>query len=231
MLNYAWRDYGVRVGIWRLMEILERQGFAPRPRSIPKRAALPADRRGRQPTGLGMDGARRKQLVAVDRHARGCEASSQGCSTRLPQTGQRPRGWLGPALTETDNTLDILAEAGIEYVADWCNDELPYTMRTRNGPMVAMPYTLEIGDIPIFLQHGGSGEDFYRMMVDQFDTLYEEGARRPRVFCIALHPFLVGHPFRARHLERVLPHIRKHGDVWLTTGSGIVDWYKSKSLS
>ena len=100
------------------------------------------------------------------------------CSTLLrSSTGKKPRGWLGPALTETDNTLDLLAEAGIDYVADWCNDEQPYAMRTRKGSIVAMPYTLEIGDIPVFLQHGGSGEDFERMIVDQFDTMYEEGAQ------------------------------------------------------
>ena len=96
-------------------------------------------------------------------------------------TGRKPRGWLGPALTETDNTLDLLAEAGIDYVADWCNDEQPYTMKTRRGPIIAIPYTLEIGDIPVFLQHGGSGEDFERMIVDQFDTLYEDGKKQPRV--------------------------------------------------
>ena len=93
--------------------------------------------------------------------------------TIAQQTGRRPRGWLGPAPTETDNTLDILADAGIEYVADWCNDEQPYRMKTRSKPIVAMPYTLEIGDIPVFLQHGGSGEDFYRMITDQFDVIYK----------------------------------------------------------
>ena len=137
-------------------------------------------------------------------------------------TGTKARGWLGPALTETDNTLDLLAEAGIEYVADWCNDEQPYTMKTRKGSIVALPYTLEIGDIPVFLQHGGSGEDFQRMIVDQFDTMYEEGGKQPRVLSIALHPFLIGHPFRARYLEQALAHIRKHDAVWITTGGAIV---------
>ena len=84
--------------------------------------------------------------------------------TIAQHTGKRSRGWLGPALTETENTLDILAEAGIDYVADWCNDEQPYRMKTRSRPIIAMPYTLEVGDIPVFLQHGGSGEDFYRMI-------------------------------------------------------------------
>ena len=143
-------------------------------------------------------------------------------------TGKKSRGWLGPALTETDHTLDLLAEAGIEYVADWCNDELPYAMKTRAGPIVAIPYTLEIGDIPVYLERGGSGEDFTRMVVDQFDTLYEEGAKRPRVLSLALHPFLSGHPFRARALDRALAHIKKHDAVWITTGGAIVDWFKGQ---
>jgi peptidoglycan/xylan/chitin deacetylase (PgdA/CDA1 family) len=142
--------------------------------------------------------------------------------------GHRTRGWLSPALTETGVTLDLLAEAGIEYVADWCNDEQPYTMKTRNnGSIVALPYTLEVGDIPVFLFNGGSGQDFEDMIVDQFDQMYEEGSAIPRFLSIAIHPFLVGHPFRARHLERALAHIRKRQDVWLTTGDGILDWYKA----
>ena len=90
---------------------------------------------------------------------------------------------------------------------------------------------MEIGDIPVFLQHGGSGEDFQRMIVDQFDTMYEEGGKQPRVLSIALHPFLIGHPFRARYLEQALAHIRKHDAVWITTGGAISAWYKSKTLS
>src|SRR5262249_22679581 len=116
------------------------------------------------------------------------------------QTGKRPRGWLSPALTETDNTLDLLTEAGVEYVADWCNDELPYEMRTKGGEIIAIPYTLEIGDIPVFLEHGGNADDFYQMVVEQFEGLYEDGAILPRVMSIALHPFIIGHPFRARAL-------------------------------
>ena len=144
-------------------------------------------------------------------------------------TGQRSRGWLGPALTETDNTLDILAGAGIGYVADWCNDEQPYRIKTRNGPIVAMPYTLELGDIPIFLTHGASGEDFYRTLTDQFDVLYEEGKSNPRGMCLALHPYLTGHPYRARHLERALAYIGARDAVWKTTGRELLDWYLAQS--
>lgn len=229
VLNYAWRDYGARVGIWRVMEILERQGFV-------ATAALNSEVCEHYP-----------QIIAAGNRL-GWEWMAHGPSnsmllTGLPEdaerhiidgvlariahaTGRKSRGWLGPALTETEHTLDLLAEAGIEYVADWCNDELPYPMKTRAGTLYAIPYTLEVGDIPVFLERGGSGEDFHAMLVDQFDQLYEEGGARPRILSIAIHPFLIGHPFRARHLERALKHIKQHQDVWIATGSAIIDWYK-----
>jgi allantoinase len=232
VLNAAWRDYGARVGIWRVMEILERQGFA-------ATAALNADVCKQYP-----------QIVEAGQRL-GWEWMAHGPNnamlfTGMPEdvergiiqetvdtiaaaTGKHPRGWLGPALTETPNTPDLLVEAGIDYVADWCNDELPYEMTTRSGPLVAMPYTLEIGDIPHFLFHGGSGPDFERMIVDQFEVMYEDGKRVPRILSIALHPFIVGHPFRARYLERALAHIRNHADVWITTGGAIVDWYRAEA--
>jgi len=231
VLNYAWRDYGARVGIWRIMEIMERQGFvataAVNSEACQHYPAIIAEgnrlgwewmAHGENNSSLftGMpEEAERPKIAGV-------------LETITKVTGKKPRGWLGPALTETDNTLDLLAEAGIEYVADWCNDEQPYDLKTKHGPLVAIPYTLEIGDIPVFLQHGSSGEAFYRMIVDQFDVMYEEGKHQPRVLALALHPFLVGHPFRARYLERALAHIRAHDGVWITTGSAIVDWYKSK---
>ena len=232
VLNYAWRDYGARVGIWRLMEIIERQRFAATA-ALNSEVCLHYPEIVKEGNRLGWEWMAHGQ-------------SNSGLFTGMPEeaerlmianvldtiaqhTGKRARGWLGPALTETDNTLDLLAAAGIDYVADWCNDEQPYFIKTKSKPIVAMPYTLEIGDIPVFLDRGGTGEDFYRMIVDAFDTLYEDGAKNYRVLSIALHPFLIGHPFRARYLERALAHIRKHDAVWITTGSAIVDWYKGAS--
>lgn len=115
----------------------------------------------------------------------------------------------------------------MEYVSDWCNDDHPYRISTRGGAIVALPYTLEIGDIPVFMEQGGSGEDFYRLIVDQLDVLYAEGARNARVLSIAVHPFLSGHAFRARYLEKALAHIKSHDQVWMATGSQILDWYQS----
>ncbi len=100
-------------------------------------------------------------------------------------------------------------------------------MTTRSGSIVAMPYTLEVGDIPVFLERGGTGEDFYQLVVDQFDMLWEEGATTARILSIALHPFLIGHPFRAKHLDRALAHMKERDGVWFATGSEILDWYAS----
>ncbi|MCW5770706.1 MAG: polysaccharide deacetylase family protein [Rhodospirillaceae bacterium] len=228
VLNYAWRDYGARVGIWRLMEIFAKHG-------IPATAALNAECCAHYPqiveagTGLGwewMAHGRSNSLLTTgvpeDEERKSIAAV---LDTIAAATGKRPRGWLSPALTETDNTLDLLAEAGVAYVADWCNDDLPYRMRVRSGSMVAMPYTLEIGDIPIFLEQGGSGEDFYRTVIDQFDVLWHEGATMPRIMSMALHPFLIGHPFRAKHLERAFAYMKGRGEVWFATGSEILDWW------
>jgi len=229
VLNYAWRDYGARVGIWRIMEILERHG-------IVATAALNAEVCEHYPeivaagNKLGWEwmahGPNNSMLFTGMPEEAERPIIGGVLETIAKSTGKRSRGWLGPALTETEHTLDLLAEAGIEYVADWCNDELPYAIRTRKGPIYAIPYTLEIGDIPCFLERGGSGEDFHDMVVDQFDTLYAEGAARPRVLSIAIHPFLIGHPFRAKHLDRALAHMKRHDAVWFATGSAIIDWYK-----
>jgi peptidoglycan/xylan/chitin deacetylase (PgdA/CDA1 family) len=231
VLNYAWRDYGVRVGIWRIMEILERQGFKATA-ALNSEVCLHYPEIIEEGNRLGWEwmahGATNSSL-----HTGMPEDVERGVirdvlDTIAKHTGKKSRGWLGPALTETDHTLDLLAEAGVDWVADWCNDEQPYAMKVKTGSMTAIPYTLELGDIPHFLMHGGSGEDFYRMIVDQFDQMYEEGGKQPRVLSLALHPFIVGHPFRARHLERALAHIRRHDKVWIATGSEIVDCWRKQ---
>jgi peptidoglycan/xylan/chitin deacetylase (PgdA/CDA1 family) len=232
VLNYAWRDYGARVGIWRVMEILERQGFkATAALNSEVCTQYPAiieegNRLGWEWMAHGTSNSTLHTGMPADaeRHV-----IAEVLGTIAKHAGRKCRGWLGPALTETDNTLDLLAEAGVDWVADWCNDEQPYAMKVKSGSMTAIPYTLELGDIPHFLMHGGSGEDFYRMIVDQFDVLYEEGVKQPRVLSLALHPFLVGHPFRAKHLERALAYIKKHEAVWIATGSEIVDCFRSQS--
>ncbi len=140
--------------------------------------------------------------------------------------GKAPRGWLSPALSETVHTLDILAENGIEYVGNWVNDEQPYPMKVKRGRCISMPYSQEINDIPALIGLHQSPERFGQMICDQFDVLYEDGAKTGRVMSICLHPFLIGHPHRDKYFAKALAHITSRQEVWLATGSEILDWYK-----
>jgi allantoinase len=234
VLNYSWRDYGVRVGVWRLMEVMERYG-------IKGTVALNSDVCGHYPriieagNQLGWEwmghGTNNSTLINQQTEQEERALISGVVSTIRKATGKHPRGWLSPALTESHRTLDLLAENGIEYVANWVNDEQPYPMRVKSGSMLSIPYSIEINDIPAFLDLKQSGETFGRMICDQFDVLYEDGAKTGRVMAISIHPFLIGHPHRSKHFARALAHITGHKQIWLATGSEIVDWYKKNYLS
>ncbi len=231
VLNYSWRDYGVRVGIWRLMEILARFG-------IKATVALNSDvcdyypRIIEEGNKLGWEwmghGVNNSTLISKQTESEE-RALIKHVVTRITQaTGKAPRGWLGPALSESPRTLDILAENGIDYVGDWVNDDQPYPMRVKSGAMYSIPYSVEINDIPAFLDLHQSPEGFARMICDQFDVLYQEGAKTGRVMSICLHPFLIGHPHRSKHFVKALEHIASHSGVWLATGSQIIDHYKAQ---
>jgi peptidoglycan/xylan/chitin deacetylase (PgdA/CDA1 family) len=230
VLNYSWRDYGVRVGIWRMMEVMEKHGFRGTvalnsevcqryPRIIEAGGELDWEWMGHGATNSELIGGQSEDDE---------RALIQRVVTAIAEgTGKRPRGWLSPALSESHRTLDLLAENGIEYVGNWVNDEQPYPMRVNTGSMISLPYSAEINDIPAFLELKQSPEDFGRMICDQFDVLYEDGAKSGRVMSICLHPFLIGHPFRSKYFDLALAHIRSRQEVWLATGAEIVDHYKA----
>ncbi len=233
VLNYAWRDYGVRVGIWRMMEVMEKYG-------VKGTVALNSDVCRHYPRiieegkKLGWEwmghGTNNSTLINSQTEAEERALIKEVVSTITKSVGQAPRGWLSPALSETVRTLDILAENGIEYVGNWVNDDQPYPMRVKKGSMIAMPYSVEINDIPALLDLHQSPEVFGQMICDQFDVLYEDGAETGRVMAICLHPFLVGYPHRSKYFAKALAHITAREEVWLTTGSEIVDWYKMNYL-
>jgi peptidoglycan/xylan/chitin deacetylase (PgdA/CDA1 family) len=226
--SFAQRDYGPRVGIWRMMEVLDRHGLR-------ATVALNADvcrfypqiiragiERGWEWMGHGVTNSERISTLSeqVER-----ETIRSVVETIEAATGARPRGWLGPGLSETLHTPDFLAEAGIAYVADWCADDQPFPMRTKAGRLISIPYSQELNDIPVFMRKGLTAEQFCQMICDQFDVLYEDGERSGRVMALALHPFLTGHPFRSKWLDRALDYIVGHQQVWLTTGGEIASWY------
>ena len=225
--NTSRRDYGNRVGVWRLMEVMEKHrirgtvalnGEVARyyPRIMQEVGRLQWELMGHGLTnstmlaGLGKDDER--SVIAQTRQM-------------IEDQGQRMRGWLGPGLTETWNTLDLLREHGVEYVCDWVNDDLPYRM---NNGLYAIPYSIELNDMPLFNTPSIDIEDFHRRICETFDVLYEEGERNGRVMAIALHPFLIGVPHRIRTLDRALQYIAGHGKVWFATGSEIIDAYRGQ---
>jgi len=154
-------------------------------------------------------------------------APKRGEAVRLIEkfTGKKPKGWLGPGLTETWETLELLREAGIEYVSDWVNDDQPYEIRTSAGPLVSVPYSVELNDIPMMVIQHHESSAWLQRCKDQFDRLYFEGAGNPRVMAMAVHPYISGVPHRIKYFEAVYDYIRKQKGVWLTTGEEIYQWY------
>lgn len=229
VLNYGWRDYGLRVGFWRMRDIMERYGFKGTvalnaqvcdlyPRVIEAGLESNWEWMGHGVTNsVLLNGQSEEEERAI---------ITETVATIARHTGTPPRGWLGPVLAETPNTLDILAECGIDYVADWVNDEQPYPMNVRKGRMTSIPYSIEMNDIPAFLDMKQSAEGYAQNLMDQFDVLYEDGSVTGRVMAIPLHPFLIGHPYRAKYFARALEHISSRSEVWLATGSEIIDWYR-----
>lgn len=230
VLNYSWRDYGARVGVWRLMDVMDRH-------DIRGTVALNSDVcelypriiEAGQARGWEWMGHAPNNSMLINRQS---EADERGLIAETldviaQRVGARPRGWLSPALTESSRTLDLLAELGVDYVADWVNDEQPYPMAVRSGRMTSIPYSIEVNDAPFFLIQKQSAEAFGTMIKDQFDQLYEDGAASARVMAIALHPYIIGQPFRSRYLADALAHIAARQDVWFATGSEIVDAYRA----
>jgi peptidoglycan/xylan/chitin deacetylase (PgdA/CDA1 family) len=229
VVNYAWREYGMRVGLWRLADVLDAAGVRATValnsavvEAHPK-AVDEMKRRRWEFMGHGITNSENLAGLPLEKE----RALIQTALKTIEQaTGNRPRGWLGSGLTETYNTLDILAEEGVIYCGDWNSDDQPYPMKVRTGTMFSIPYCMEINDIPLFVRKGYTGEQYLQSLIDQFDALYADSAKHPRVLGIPLHPMITGQPLRSRYLERALAHMKKHERVWFATGSEIVDAYR-----
>lgn len=230
--HYTLRDYGNRVGIHRIMDALAQRGI---PASVAVNAAVAVRypsllkacvERGWEviANGLDMDHLHHGGLAESDERewiARSLEILRQA-------SGQPVRGWLSPAKSESHHTPDLLAEAGVDYVCDWVNDDMPYAMRTRSGGLHAMPHPVDIDDYTILVQNHHTEDDFRDALIDQFDLLYRESSPdNGRVMAISLHPWVIGQPYRIAALEQALDHIMRHRGVWAATGSQILDAWKA----
>ncbi len=225
--NWSWHEYGMRVGFWRLLEALgKRKLRATASINANVCNSYPAVAQAMRDAGWEfMAHAVKQGAMHVQPDQRALIREAIDILTRF--TGRKPKGWLGPGLTETFETLDYLAEAGIEYVSDWVNDDQPYPIRTRHGTLVSVPYSIELNDIPMMVIHHHPSGEWLQRCKDYFDRVYAEGAKNPRVMAIAVHPYNSGVPHRIKYFEAVYDYMRKKRGVWFTTGEEIYEWYKA----
>jgi allantoinase len=230
IINWAARDYGARVGIFRIMDVMAKHGVRGTvalnsevcddyPEIIEDAKALDWEFMGHNESN-----SRYLHLMEPDDE----RATVMRTFDRIEKAvGRRPRGWLSSGLQESWHSLENLIDAGASYIADWVNDDQPYQMNVEGKRITSIPYSSEINDLPQILRLGRSSDEFEVMMKRQFDVLYREGAESGRVMAICLHPFVIGVPHRIHALESALEYICGHEGVWRATGSEIIDHYLS----
>lgn len=233
VLGYGLRDFGNRVGLWRIAEVTDDLGI---PLTLSLNLANwlhypeifeASEARGWDVMAHGLYNTRYHWEMPEQAER---EAIGQCVEIYRTLTGRMLRGWFSPAATWTKNTPDLVAEAGISYYCDWYHDDQPTQMNVRSGQLITLPYQMDINDAMVW-RHHFEADDFAQMVIDHFDTLWREGADHGRVVCIALHPYIMGQPHRIRALERALRHVVSHDKVWMATGAEIADWYLSDQWS
>jgi peptidoglycan/xylan/chitin deacetylase (PgdA/CDA1 family) len=232
VLNYAWREYGNRVGVWRCLELLDTL-------ALPAGVLINTALYDHCPEVVAAFAARGDELIGhghtnAERQGELAEADERAllvhCRERIAQhRGAGPTGWLSPWISESRVTPDLLAETGYRYTLNWCHDDQPVRLRTRDGGTLwSIPYPQELNDIPMIVGRQLDAKDFAQMIVDQFDEMLQQSQQQPLVMGIALHPYLIGQPYRLRHLRRALQHLCAHrDDIWFTTPGAICDAVQS----
>jgi allantoinase len=232
ILTYSMRDYGNRVGLWRVMEVMDAFGVRG---SVALSAAvcdhLPeiVDACVERKWELFSHGIYNTQLVYGLDEAGVREVIRDSVETVRSCAGGTVRGWLAPALSSTETLFDLLPEFGIDYMIDVVNDDRPTPIHVRRGRLISIPYSSEINDVRVMGIRGYSADAYAAMMKACFDQLYEEGAESGTVVCMPIHPFVIGQPHLIGSLIEVLRHVTSHDGVWLATGSEIADWYYANS--
>jgi allantoinase len=223
--HWAWHEYGMRVGFWRMKALFDELEITP---SLCTNARVCLDYRpvakAARDAGWEFMGHSYDQRPI---HSEPDQAAMIRQTMKVIRefTGKRPVGWLSPGLTETLDTPDLLAAAGIKYVADWVIDDEPCTIRTRQGNLVTMPYSVELNDIPMMLVQHHRAEEFVTRCMDHFQRVYRESKDRAKVMAIAVHPYISGVPHRIKYFETVFKSLRRQKGVVFWTGEQILEWY------
>ena len=226
VLNYSWRDYGNRVGVWRCLELFDSL-------KLPVGALINTALYDYCPEVVEAHVKRGDELIGhghtnSDRQADLSEEQEREllrfCRRKIQEKSKiAPRGWLSPWISESLVTPDLLKETGYEYTLNWCHDDQPTQLDTRAGKLWSIPYPQELNDIPMIALRQMDGRDFADMIVDNYDEMLRQSKEQPLVMGIALHPYLVGQPYRLKHLRRALQHIVKQKKAWLATPGKILD--------
>lgn len=226
--SYAWRDYGNRVGAWRLLEfadayqlpyalLINSELYDYCPELVAAFAA-----RGDEIVGHGRTNSERQTEMPLDEERR-CIGEATAAIEK--HWGRKPLGWLAPYIAQTHDSLDLLKEAGYRYMMDWSLDDQPVWFRTRHGPILSVPYSHELNDSVEVVSRKTGSEELCNNMIAQFDEMLAESARRPLVMPIVLHSFVLGQPYRLHHFRKVIEHILRHREqIWLTRPGEICEY-------
>jgi len=223
--NWAWHEYGMRVGVWRFFRLFESLGIRPT-LSINARVCEDYTRVAAQARDAGWEFMGHAwDQIPIHKIEDQAGMIRRSLDTIESFTGARPKGWLGPGLTQTEETPDLLAAAGIRYIGDWVYDDEPTEIATTHGKLVTLPYTVELNDIPTMMVQHHESPYWLQRCRDSFDRLYQEGADRPKFMAIAIHPYISGQPHRIRYLEQVYEYINRHDGVLHWNGLDMLDWW------
>ncbi len=227
VMNYARMDYGNRVGLWRLMEVLDKHNIRC---TVALNMAVLEHYPEVRDAMVERDWAFMSHGIYNSHYLYGASQEEErafyqdNIQTLKKYTGKQLKGMLGPALTNSENTPDLMAEAGLIYHTDWFHDDQPFPVKVRQGRLISVPYSIETND-GVMNRNGFEADYFAQVIKDQFDVLYREGAESGRVMCIALHPYWSGQPSRGSYLDDALGYIMSHDGVWQTTADDIADYY------
>ena len=223
--NWSWHEYGMRVGFWRLEKLFKRLGISPTV-TLNAKSVVNYPRVAQACLDNGWE-FNAHAFEQIPMHKLDDERASIFETLEIIEKfcGKRPRGWFGPGLTETHDTLDHLAEAGIQYIGDWVFDDQPQRLATKHGPIVALPYNFEIHDIAMMMIQNHASAEFQRRALDYFDCIHAESEETTRVMALAVHPYISGSPHRIRYVAETLEHIVSQPGVVVWNGEQILDWY------
>jgi len=226
--NWSWAEYGARVGFWRMKAALDKRKMKAVlcvNGSVVER--YPRICESALEAGWEIMG---HNIIQKPMHSMENEEEAINRTVEVIEkfAGAKPRGWMGPGLTETDHTPELLVKAGVEYTTDWVLDDQPVVIKTESGPLYSVPYSVEVNDVVLMASEKRPSSELYERAIVTCDRYLQEGPEQARVLALACHPFLHGVPHRIGHFEKTLDDLSAKDGVMFTTGGWILDWYKAE---